>query len=143
AKLRELPAAAPNQTVDLAAKGVPVLPARAAAAVAPPAPRAWRVVPALEPLSPLGGAAMPEALPELADRIDPKMAEVEWRFLLRLDPAGGVDGCLALTQNADGAGLLEAWLRKIRFDPQLAVDGGWFAVGVRFTNQTENGTDDH
>ena len=140
-KLVELPTAAPNRTVDLAAKGEPVLPARVA--VAPPAPQAWRLVPALEPLAPLGGAAMPESLPELAEQIDPKMAEVEWRFLLRLGPAGGVDVCLPLTQNADGAGLLQAWLRKIKFDPKLAVDGGWFAVAVRFNNQTENGTDDH
>lgn len=142
-KLLELPEAAPNRTVELAAKGVPMLPVRVTAAEAPPAPQAWRLVPALEPLSPLGGAAMPETLPELADQINPKMAEVEWRFLLRLGPAGDVDECLPLTQNADGAGLLETWLRKIKFDPKLAADGGWFAVGVRFTNQTENGTDTH
>lgn len=137
--LRPLPPEAPPGLQPLAAKGEPVLPQRMPAVVVPPNLAGWRLAPVLLPLSTVGSAGLPQTLPPFSGEIDAAMAGTEWRFLLRLNPAGEVAECVALNKAA-GAGLLENWLRGIRFDPKLAADG-WLAVGIGFINQPVHGTD--
>lgn len=142
-KLRQLPASAPLSGPPLAAIGVPFLPRRPPM-VGPPRPApAWRTVPSLLPLSPLGKAAMPASLPPLAESVSAETAATEWRYVMRLAPDGRVAECLALSARAAGAEQIEAWLKSVVFDPQLAAEGGWFALQVRFINQPDDGTDDH
>jgi hypothetical protein len=140
-KLHPLPAPPTLREPPLSAIGKPVLPARMPP-VGPPEPSpAWRTVPTLRPLGPLGKASMPAALPPLAGPVNPEMAGTEWRYVLRLAPDGRVTDCLALSARAEDAGRIEAWLKSLGFDPRLAAGGGWFAVEVRFINQTDDGTD--
>jgi len=146
-KLRELPQAESVRTVDLAAKGQAVLPARSNAAAAPAPVGPWRLVPTLFPLSPMNGAAMPATLPPFTGAIKPDMATArrqfsKWQFLLHLGPDGVVTECLPQDPATEGTAMLETWLKGVTFDPKLALDGGWFAVAVRFVIQAD-GTDDH
>ncbi len=103
-----------------------------------------KLVPQLYPLSKLGAASLPQALPPLADPVDPAMAAVDWQVLVHLRPDGSVADCLALNPPpGPGAGRLETWLRGVAFDPKLAAPGDWIAVGIRFNNQSADGVFDH
>lgn len=146
-KLRDLPQADGVRTVDLAAKGQPVLPVRSNASATPAPVGSWRLVPTLFPLSPLNGAVMPATLPPFTDAVKPDMAIArrqfsKWQFLLRLGPDGAVTECLPQDPAIEGTAMLETWLKGVTFDPKLARNGGWFAVAVRFVIQAD-GTDDH
>lgn len=141
-KLRELPQQGPLEPLALAAKGETVFPRRTRELAAPSAMPASRLVPVLYPLSALGECGLPQSLPPLVGDLDAATAAAEWRFLLRLHPAGGVAECVSLTEAAGaGAKLLENWLHGVTFDPRLALDGGWLAVGIQFNNQASRGTE--
>jgi hypothetical protein len=139
-----LPTASGVRPPPLAPIGEPVFPNPPAAAPAPPPPVAVRLVPALYPLSPMGASELPRELPPFPGDLDPASAAANWRFLIRLHPTGGVAECLALnkTTGLDPA-VLENWLRGVTFDPQLATQGSWIAVAIRFNNQPIDGTDNH
>lgn len=133
--------------VSLAAKGEVVLPERRVEVAAPKPAGRLRQVPALFPLSPLRGAAMPADLPPFSGEIKTAAAGAarqfaRWQFLLRLDGDGRVTECLPQDPADGNAATLGTWLRDVRFDPKLAGEGGWFAVAVRLTNKSD-GTDDH
>lgn len=140
--LRPLPPAAAPSPPPLAVAGEPVLPRRTADPPALPDLAQWRLAPALYPLSAVGTAGLPRALPPFPGPIDAAMAAADWRFLLRLDPDGSVADCVSLTKAA-GAELLENWLRGVTFDPKLAAGGGWLALGIEFNNQPLDGPDAH
>ncbi|MEI7908467.1 MAG: hypothetical protein WCK77_02410 [Verrucomicrobiota bacterium] len=142
--LRALPPEGLAPPMVLADKGTPVMPRRAPPPAPPLARRECRLAPLLYPLSAVGAATLPLELPPFSAAVDEAMAATDWRFLLRLHPGGGVAEAVALTKAAGSSGpLLENWLRGVCFDPKLAADGEWLAVGIRFNNQTINGTDPH
>lgn len=140
--LRALPPDAQPQPQALADKGEAVLPHRTPLAAEPHTAGTCRLAPVLYPLSAVGTSALPQDLPAFAGKVDAAMAATEWRFLLRLYPTGGVADTVSLTKAAGTTvSLLENWLRGVRFDPKLAAQGGWLAVGIQFTNQPIHGTD--
>ena len=62
--------------------------------------------------------------------------------LLRVDAAGGVLDCVSLTGgDAPGKATLEAWLRRVSFQPGPAGTTRWIALGLGFTNQPADGSD--
>ncbi len=138
--LRELPeeSALPRLTKP----GAPVLPVRQPPAE-PVALAAKRLlVPALYPLSGITPAEMPRKLPPFDGEVAPAMAAEPWRFLLRVDAAGGVLDCVSLTGGDEpGKAVLEAWLRRVSFQPGPAGTTRWIALGLGFTNQPADGSD--
>jgi hypothetical protein len=139
-QLRHLPLEGPPVPLALMAKGEAVLPRRVPAPAVPKDEAGATLAPVLYPLSAAGGGGLPRDLPPWPGEIDAAMAAADWRFILRLHPAGGVAECVALTRTA-GVELLESWLLGVTFEPQLAADGGWLAVGLRFNNQPGHGTE--
>lgn len=138
--LRELPdePARPR----LSKPGAPVMPARQAPAEPTPLAGKRVLVPALDPLSGITREEMPEKLPPFAGEVDAAMAAVPWRFLLRVNAAGGVLDCVSLTGgNEPGKAALEAWLRRVSFQPGRAGTTRWIALGLGFSNQPADGTD--
>jgi len=144
AELRGLPPEALPEPQVLADRGAAVLPRRAPVIAARHDLAECKLAPQLYPLSAVGAAGLPQQLPPFVGVVD---AATEWRFLLRLNPAGGVADAVALTKAAGAAAtaepLIEAWLRRVSFDPKLAAGGGWLAVGIQFNNQPIDGTDPH
>jgi len=142
--LRGLPPEGLPEPQVLADKGEPVLPRRAPLAAERHDLAESKLAPLLYPLSAVGAAGLPQQLPEFPGVVDAAMAATDWRFLLRLDPAGGVADAVSLTKApGTAASLLENWLRGVSFDPKLAADGGWLAVGIKFNNQPVHGTEPH
>lgn len=139
-KLRELP----EDTViapPLAAKGVPVLPKRAAPLPAAPMAENLRLKPVLYPLSGIDLAALPQDLPPFEGEVDETMATETWRFLAKLNASGHVTECVSLA-GGDEAGPppLVKWLRSLTFKPDPAPSR-WISVGVGFTIQPQDGPD--
>ena len=139
-QLRELPRDGAVEEVELAARGEAFFPHRAVVPAERNEMAEYRLAPVLYPLSALGTSGLPQRLPPFAGEVDAAMAAAEWRFLLRLYPAGGVAECVSLT-HAAGAIPLEEWLRRVTFDPKLGGAGGWLAVGIQFSNQPVHGPD--
>ena len=140
--LRDLPPQTLDEPLELASKGEPVFPRRAPPLAPHPATTEYRLVPVLYPLSPLGSAELPLALPPWPGEVDAATAATDCRFLLRLHPAGAVADCVSLTKTTGpGVVMLENWLRRVAFDPKLAANGGWLAIGIQFNNQPLHGTD--
>lgn len=138
--LRELPdePAFPR----LAKPGVPVLPTRQPPVNPVPLAGKRVLVPALYPLSGISRAEMPKELPSFDGEVLPAMAAAPWRFLLRVDAAGGVLDCVSLTGGDEpGKAVLEGWLRRVSFQPGPAGATRWIALGLGFTNQPADGTD--
>ena len=138
-ELRKLPEAVPPR-VTLAAKGEPVLPKlRPLSEVAPPAVK-LRPTPELYPLSGIAAAALPSVLPPFDDVINEALTAESWRFLMRLDAAGNAQDCVSLG-GGDEAGPppLEAWLRRVSFNPDPSKPSRWIVVGIGFTNQPADG----
>jgi len=142
--LRPLPGIPLAQAQALADKGEAVLPRRVPISAARQNLPAGRLAPALYPLSALGTSSLPHDLPTFTGEVDSALAATDWRFLLRLHPDGGVAEAVSLTRaTGTAAAPLENWLHGVVFDPKLAADGGWLAVGIRFNNSPANGTDPH
>jgi hypothetical protein len=139
--LRDLPDG-PAETTRLAASGQPVLPNRRMAPAAPVEPGHLKLAPVLYPRSGITAAAMPAKLPPYEGAVGEKMTAEPWHFLLRLDAAGNVRDCVSLAGEADGdSAPLEAWLRRVTFNPEPKKPSRWIAVGVGFTNQAADGSD--
>jgi len=139
-ELRKLPNEVTPQ-VKLAAKGEPVLPKlRPLAEVAPPAAM-LRPTPELYPLSGIAAAALPHALPPFDDVVDAALTAEPWSFLVRLDAAGTVQDCVSLGGGDEtGPPPLEAWLRRVSFNPDPSIPSRWIVVGIGFTNQPADGS---
>jgi hypothetical protein len=140
--LRELPLDEKIPLMGLARKGEPVFPKRTPIVRAEPDPAKIKLAPKLYPLSGIKLEQIPERLPAFPNTIDAAMTSATWRFLVRLNPEGGVVECVSL-ENGGGAGALElsSWLHGIRF--QTAKDDAfrWIAVAVGFSNQPTDGPD--
>lgn len=138
--LRELPdEPAP---LRLAKPGAPVLPT--CEPPAEPVRMAGKllVVPTLDPLSGITRAEMPRELPPFDGEVTPAMAAASWRFMLRVDAAGAVMDCVSLTGGDEpGKVPLEAWLRRVSFQPDRAGATRWIALGLGFFNQPADGSD--
>jgi hypothetical protein len=138
--LRELPeeSALPR----LAKPGAPVLPVRQPPAEPVLVAGKRMLVPVLHPLSGITAAEMPRELPPFDGEVPPAMAAAPWRFLLRVDAAGGVFDCVSLTGGDEpGKAALAAWLRRVSFKPAPAGATRWIALGLGFSNQSADGTD--
>ncbi len=141
--IRELPTENQLQPLKLAAKGESFFPQRAPTSVATTTPAKLKLAPALYPLAGISHETMPDDLPSFDGVVDGEMSSSSWRFLVRLNPDGGVAECVSLVEKVGEAPApeLEAWLQRIQFKPELGKSFRWIAVGVGFINQPANGTD--
>ncbi len=141
--IRELPAANQLQPQELAAKGKSFFPQRPPTAVEAPALTKLKLAPALYPLAGISHETMPLVLPPFDGAVDGEMSSSSWRFLVRLNPEGGVVECVSLVEKIGEARTpeLEAWLHRIQFKPAPGQPFRWIAVGIGFTNQPADGTD--
>ena len=139
-ELRKLPDEVTPQ-VKLAAKGEPVLPKLRPLAEVASSTVKLRPTPELYPLSGPAAAALPHELPDFDEVVDAALTAEPWRFLMRLDAAGYVQDCVSLA-GGDEAGLppLEAWLRRVSFNPEPTKPSRWIVVGVGFSNQPADGS---
>jgi len=137
--LRELP---PQQQADspALAQRAPVFPHRppnvSAAVPGPPA----KLQPMIFPLSGTPVASMPSQLPPFSKEIDAAMAAAAWRFLIRLNPSGGVEECVPLLDQKGGEDLA-TWLRQLNFGVETAKKSPWIGIGVGFTHSSPDGSD--
>ena len=132
----DLPAGNWVPQVELAAKGQSFFPKRNLPSAHSQELAMLKLAPALYPLSGISAATLPETLPPFQAAVDGAMSSASWRFLVRLNPGGGVAECVSLEKGGEpGISDLEAWLHKIQFKPELAAPFRWIAVGIGFTNQ--------
>jgi hypothetical protein len=140
--LRELPLDDKIPALELASKGRPVFPKRTPVLRAAPDPAKMKLAPTLYPLSGIAPGQIPAQLPPFAGTVDGPMTAATWRFLVRLNPEGGVVECVSLANGGEAGALeLSNWLQSIRFQ---AADGDafrWIAVAVGFSNQPADGPD--
>lgn len=140
--MQQLPAENQLQPLELAAKGQAFFPTRSPAASDSPAPARLKLAPVLYPLAGISHESMPSELPAFDAAVDGVLSASSWRFLVRLNPEGGVVECVSLEKGGEaGAAELEAWLHRIQFKPEPANPFRWIAVGIGFTNQPTDGTD--
>lgn len=141
--IRELPAPNQLQSLEIAAKGKSFFPQRPPAPPDAPAPVNLKPAPALYPLAGISNDTVPLNLPPFDGVVDGEMSSSSWRFLVRLNPAGGVVECVSLVEKVGEAPTheLEAWLHRIQFKPDPGKPFRWIALGVGFTNQPADGTD--
>lgn len=138
--LRELPDPDAVRPLQLAARGEPVLPDRRALARVTPPMEKPLLVPVLYPLAGITADSLPRELPPFDVAVDAAMAAEPWRFLLRLNAAGGVIDCVSLSGGeVAGAAALDGWLRRVSFPPEPATPDRWIAVGLGFSNQAADG----
>ena len=142
-QIRELPAANQLQPLEFAAKGQSFFPPRATPATDAPAPPKLKPAPTLYPLAGVSQETLPRDLPPFDGVLDGEMSASSWRFLLRLNPDGGVAECVSLVEKVGEARApeLEAWLHRIPFKPEPGKPFRWIAVGIAFPNQPADGTD--
>ena len=130
------------QPLELAPKGERFFPKRTAAPLVLPDTAKLKLVPTLEALSGIATEVLPRDLPPYGASIDRAMSAASWRFLVRLNPAGGVAECVSLEKGGDkDASALEAWLKRIQFQPENTQASRWIGVGIGFINQPIDGTD--
>ncbi len=140
--LRELPVDDPIPVVDLALKGQPVFPLRMPAVRAAVDPVEMKLAPTLYPLSGIAPELIPAALPPFSGTVDGAMTAATWRFLIRLNPEGGVLECVSLEDSGTSGALeLSRWLHSIRFAAASSDRPRWIAVAVEFNNQPVDGPD--
>ena len=141
--IRELPAANQLQPLELAAKGQSFFPPRAPPSSDAPALPKQKLAPTLYPLAGVSPETLPLDLPSFAGVVDGEMSASSWRFLVRLNPDGGVPECVSLVEKVGEtrAPELEAWLHRLQFRPEPGKPFRWIAVGIGFTNQPADGTD--
>ncbi len=136
APVADLPAGNLVPQLELAAKGQSFFPKRNPPAARPPEPAKLKLAPLLYPLSGNSASTLPEVLPPFEAAVAGPMSSASWRFLVRLNPDGGVAECVSLEKGGEpGAPELQAWLHKIQFKPALGKPFRWIAVGIGFTNQ--------
>lgn len=141
-RLQDLPVKNGVASLELAARGATFFPQRAAQPMVVPGFGKLKVAPVLYPLSGITAGDLPRDLPPFDAVVDSAMSSASWRFLARLNPDGGVAECVSLKKGGEaGAPELEAWLQKIRFQPDPAKPFRWISVGIGFTNQPSDGTD--
>ncbi|NJM37469.1 MAG: hypothetical protein HC845_06165 [Akkermansiaceae bacterium] len=141
-RLQDLPKANQLRSFTLAATGESFFPQRSAERIVAPDSTKLQLAPALYPLSGITLEQLPENLPPFPAAITSAMSSAQWRFLLRLSPAGNVIDCVSLEQGGEtGAAELETWLRKIQFLPDLKNPDRWISLGIGFVNQPSDGTD--
>lgn len=138
-KMEDLPQENRIDPQKFAATGERFFPTRPQSGNQVPDTTGLKLTPVLYPLT---GESLPDVLPPFGAAVDATMSSASWRFLLRLNPEGGVVECVSL-ENGDDAGALELdkWLHQIRFKPERGKPFRWIAVGVGFTNQPADGTD--
>ena len=141
--IRELPAENQLQSLEFAAKGQSFFPQRSPASTALPAPAELKLAPRLFPLAGISHETMPLVLPPFDGAVDAEMSSSSWRFLVRLNPDGGVAECVSLVEKVGEVQTpeLEAWLHRIEFKAEPGQAFRWIAVGVGFANQPADGTD--
>ena len=141
-KIDDLPPVNEITPLAIAAKGERYFPKRDLAPAGAQDVPSLRLTPVLYPLSGISKEALPADLPAFEPSVDAEMASGTARFLLRLNPAGGVMECVSLEKGGEkGAQDLEKWLHRIPFKPASGHADRWISVGVGFTNQPADGTD--
>ena len=141
-ELQELPSEVSGQPLELAAKGELFFPERLAPLTPRPEPTALEPAPVLYPLAGISAGDLPRELPPFAGPVDGAMRSASWRFLVRLNPHGGVAESISLESGGEaGARALENWLRGIRFAPSPEKQTRWITLGLGFTNQPADGPD--
>jgi hypothetical protein len=138
-KMEDLPPTYQVEPLRFAAKGERFFPEHPTSPDQIPDTSGLKLAPVLYPLS---GEALPGRLPPFDAAVDAAMSSASWRFLVRLNPEGGVEECVSL-ENSDEAGALELekWLHRVQFKPEPDQPFRWIAVGVGFTNQPADGPD--
>jgi hypothetical protein len=138
--LRELPPDDPIPSMELASKGEPVFPKRTPIVRAAPDPAKMKLAPTLFPLSGITPEQIPDQLPAFSGTVDAAMTSATWRFLVRLNPEGGVVECVSLEKGGEaGAVELSSWLHGIRFQAAKGDAFRWISVAVGFSNQPADG----
>ncbi len=140
-QMQDLPAERAVPPLELAARGVSFFPERTAPAAVIPDLGKSQVMPVLYPLSGITAEDLPGKLPPFPAVVDAAMSSASWRFLVRLNPDGGVAECVSLEKGGEaGASELEMWLHQTQFRPEPETPFRWISVGVGFTNQPADGT---
>jgi hypothetical protein len=140
--LRDLPKETRIAPITLAGKGETVFPKHPPAAHTTSAAAKLKPAPTLYPLSGIPLEAIPTTLPPFSGTVDGEMTKASWRFLVRLNPNGGVVECVSLEKGGEtDARELETWLHLIQFHSTSAKPSRWIAVGIGFSNQPADGTD--
>jgi hypothetical protein len=141
-ELRDLPSPPPSRVTALTDKGERFFPPSPQQTQPPTEPKAWKTVPVLYAASNLPEGSLPDKLPPFPNAIDAKIMAEPWRFMIRLQPGGGVADCLPLNgADRPGAAELEAWVRLVRFPSALSTSHPWITVDVGFLNQPDHGPD--
>lgn len=140
-EMKDLPLEERIPPIQFAARGELFFPKRAVIPRAVPAAPEWTLAPALYPLTGISAEDFPSELPPFEAAVDAAMSSAAWRFLIRLNPDGGVADCVSLERGDDaGAVLLENWLRQVKFAADPARPARWIGVGIGFINQAADGT---
>ena len=117
--LEEMPLRNPLKPLELAAKGQLFFPSRDLTIVTRPDFTPLKLVPVIYPLAGISAESVPVELPPFEATVDAAMSADSWRFLVRLNPAGSVAECVALSKGGEPAGAaLEAGI------PLAVVPGG-------------------
>lgn len=137
--LRELPARQEADSPPIA-QTAPVFPRRPANPPAPLAGPRGKLGPIIFPLSGTPMSSMPSQLPPFEKEIDAAMSAAAWRFLIRLNPSGGVEECVPLLDQKGGVEIA-TWLRGLNFGAETAKKSPWIGLGVGFTHATDDGSE--
>lgn len=139
-KLRELPVDDHTPPIVLAAKGVPVFPKHPRNETLIPGTVPMKLAPVIYPLSGITAEAIPSVLPNYQSNIDSAMTAADWRFLVRLNPDGGVAECVSLGKGGEKDSVeLANWLHQIQFQTASEKPFRWVAVAIGFINQPVDG----
>jgi hypothetical protein len=141
--MSDLPDADQVTPMKLAAMGESFFPTRAGPVFKASVTGASKLAPELYPLDGISEELLPEVLPPFDAALDAFFTSSNWRFLVCLDPEGGVTECVSL-ERADErrAAELEAWLQNVQFRKN-GINGKpqWVSIGIQFTNQLAHGPD--
>lgn len=128
--------------LTLAPRGQAFFPKRKSLPSSSPDVSNLKLAPVIFPLSGMAAKILPDEFPSFKGPVDAIMAGVSWRFLLSVNEQGSVTECTSLAKGAEpAANALEAWLRRLKFQPEAAKPVRWIALGIRFTNQPIDGAD--
>ena len=141
--IRDLPAENQLESLELAAKGESFFPQRSPALVDTSALPKLKLAPTLYPLAGISSESLPLDLPPFNGLVDGEMSSSSWRFLVRLNPEGGVVECVSLVEEVGEtrAAEMEEWLRRVQFKPKSGEPFRWIAVGIGFLKQPADGPD--